>query len=143
MSEIKRPVINPLKAHVGSGLIHVDQTTRQPIVFVCPNPECAETRDGLFEFQSDYPECPKCGSTPPAVQKRALIHYMVPAKDGPITGHKGLKYKLCCDPTRWMLATLTNGESATGVPTVVNCPGCMTSPEFLQILSQIQRRFRR
>jgi hypothetical protein len=103
-----------------------DQTTKQPIWWFCTNLECKpKIKPGLFEFESDYPKCPKCGAEgEPMVQKRTLVHYLQRNVKGPI---KGLQHRfvLCCDETRTVLATTTNGEAATGVLEFVNCPGCL------------------
>lgn len=116
---------------------HPDQTTKQPVVWRCPNPECFDTDlDYFFEFKADEPVCPKCGLGPPAVQKRVLIHFLVRDSKGPIYGQMGLRYRMACDARRSYLATPTNGEAATGDPTSVNCPGCLAAPELLKGLAQ-------
>lgn len=116
---------------------HPDQTTTQPVVWQCPNPDCKDTPlDYYFEFESPYPECPKCGLGPPAVQKRVLIHYLVRDSKGPIIGQMGMRYRMACMPRRMQLATGTNGEAATGDPNQVNCPGCLQSPELIHGLVQ-------
>lgn len=118
------------------------QTVKQPVVWRCPNRECVEpatlfdptdlaalNRPGVryFEFAADYPECPKCGSGPPAVTKRALIHLLVRDKKGPILGDMGLRWSMACDPKRTHLATEDNGEAATGNSLAINCPGCIAA----------------
>ena len=104
---------------------HPDQTTKQPVVWFCLNPECGSVGPGFFEFQSDYPICPKCKSEgAPTVQKRVLIHFLAPDPKGPIVGH-AMRFKMACDPKRVDLATLTNGEAASGAIQAVNCPGCL------------------
>lgn len=110
---------------------HPDQTNKQPVIWRCPNPMCAEqSTDSWYEFTSDYPECPKCGLTAPAVSKRALIHFLAMDMQGPIVGQMGLRYVLACSPTRVVLATFTNGEAATNYPSQVNCPGCLASAVY-------------
>lgn len=105
------------------------QTTKQPVVWFCANPDCRPdpnkfpTRSLMFE--SDYPECPKCGNGPPCVHKRSLIHLLVPARGGLLTGDLGRRYMMACDSKRDFIATRTNGESASGDPNAVNCPGCL------------------
>lgn len=110
-----------------STLRETEQTTKQPVVFMCRNPECKESKFDIqkFEFESDYPECPKCGSKPPTVQKRALIHYLSRDPMGEVQGNKGLRYRLGCDGHRVDLATERNGEAATDQAKLVNCPGCL------------------
>lgn len=107
-------------------LIENGQTTKQPVVFCCQNPDCKENKFAikLFEFESEYPECPKCGSTAPTVYKRTLIHLLVKDRMGPIRGQYG-RWKLACDAKREILATPDNGESATDQLPSVNCPGCL------------------
>lgn len=104
---------------------HPDQTTKQPVVWFCLNGQCQTTGPGFFEFESDYPICPKCGCQgEPTIQKRVLIHYLMPDPKGPIKGSM-LRFKMACDPKRVDLATLTNGEAASGAIEAVNCPGCL------------------
>lgn len=113
---------------VPGGIAHPDQTTKQPVIWRCPNPECRESNlANYYEFESDYPECPKCKLGPPAVRKRVLIHILVRDPKGPIAGQYGLRYRLACDPKRWQLATPTNGEAATGDIAAANCPGCLAA----------------
>lgn len=117
--------INP-NIIVPSPFRHPDQTTKQPVVWRCPNPECFESNlSRYYEFESEYGECPKCGLKEPYVRKRVLIHVLVRDKGGPIVGNLGLRYRLACDPKRVTLATATNGEAATGDVTTANCPGCL------------------
>lgn len=107
-----------------SGLIiHHDQTSKQPVVWQCFNPICSLA--GPFEFESDYPVCPKCGNDgAPGVQKRVLMHYLLPDREGKIQGQFS-RYRMACDKTREHLATLTNGEAATGMwGDHINCRGC-------------------
>ncbi len=105
-------------------IIHPDQTTKQPVVWMCQNPLCRPT-GAFFEFESDEPKCPKCKSYGmPTVQKRVLIHFVYLDNKGPIPGqHCGVR--LACDKRRDYLATFTNGEAASGDPGVCNCPGCL------------------
>ena len=138
----KKPETNPLLSLLGSGLTHVDQTTKQPVVFRCPNPACKELGK-FFDFISSYPECPKCGLGPPGVQKRVLIHFLYPDPTGPVIGYMGLSSRMACDPPREVLATHTNGEAATDTPGEVNCPGCMKSKVFQAIIKNKLRNFRR
>lgn len=102
-----------------------DQTTKQPVVWFCLNPDCNKVGPGFFEFKSDYPRCPKCGSEgEPTVQKRVLIHFLKNDPRGPIVGLQN-RFSMACDPKRVDLATLTNGEAASGALEAVNCPGCL------------------
>src|SRR5690606_39632828 len=72
---------------VPGGIAHPDQTTKQPVIWRCPNPECRESNlANYYEFESDYPECPKCKLGPPSVRKRVLIHVLVRDPKGPIAG---------------------------------------------------------
>lgn len=120
-----------------AGLIHTEQTTKQPTVFRCPNPECNESplTQSYFDFESDQPVCPKCGVGPPHVQKRSLIHLLVRDPRGQIEGQYGLRYRLACDVRRDYLATKLNGEAATGDPMAINCPGCLASPQAIAKLA--------
>lgn len=115
-----------------SALRHTQQTTKQPTVFRCPNPDCVEHRfQGYYDFESDEPICPKCGLGPPGVQKRSLTHLLVrDNRVGPIPGALGMRYYMACDPQRDFLATELNGEGASGDPAAVNCPGCMASAAY-------------
>lgn len=108
-----------------SGVIHPDQTTKQPVIWTCHNPDCAPKDRTDFPFESDYPICPKCKADGyPIVQKVTLIHFLLPTVNGPIVGQYR-RYCLPCDPTRDNTATATNGEAATDHPHLVNCPGCL------------------
>lgn len=119
------------QASLRTGMQHPDQTTQQPVVWRCPNPDCLNSSlDSWFEFESEYPTCPKCGLQPPAIQKRVLIHLVVMDTKGPIVGQLGLRYRMACSPRRVVLATHTNGEAATNDLAQVNCPGCLLSEDF-------------
>lgn len=123
MTEILRPP-------EWNGIRHPDQTSKQPIVWLCPNPDCRPTGPcpsgevNFYNFESEYPRCPKCGSGPPSVQKKVLIHFLMPDRNGNIEGINGLHYFLACDRKRKEVATFTNGEAGTGSIQSVNCPGC-------------------
>lgn len=102
-----------------------DQTTKQPVVWFCLNESCNTVGPGFFEFESDYPVCTKCGAKgEPTVQKRVLIHYLKVDPKGPIVGMQH-RFSMACDFKRVDLATLTNGEAASGEIKAVNCPGCL------------------
>ena len=102
------------------------QTTKQPVVWRCQNPDCLESNlDRFFEFESDECKCPKCGLGHPAVIKRALIHFLVRDAKGPIQGDLGLRYHIGCSPTRAYIGTIENGEAGSGDLAAVNCPGCL------------------
>lgn len=103
------------------------QTIKQPVWWVCANPECRESVVSIkpFTFQSDYAECPKCGCKAPHVVKRALIHFVQPDKNGKIIGQFWKQYRLACDQGRDFIATEHNGEAGTNEPTLVNCAGCL------------------
>lgn len=131
--------------------IATGQTLKQPTIWRCPNPECVSpvgivdhtdplrlNQPGVryFEFAGDYPECPKCGSCAPSVQKRALIHLLVRDKKGPVVGEHGLRWRMACDPKRTHLATESNGEAATGDSTCANCPGCMAASGGITVNGQ-------
>lgn len=89
------------------------------------NPDCKPALRLYFEFEGDYPRCPKCTSTGyPVVQKRVLVHLIYPDPKGPIPG-KFRRYKMACDHTREHLATPSNGEACTDNVGIVNCPGCL------------------
>lgn len=107
-----------------------DQTTKQPVVWCCANPTCRPVI-GCFEFESDYPTCPKCGASgEPQVFKRTLIHLLLADERGPILGN-GRRYRMACDEkrARAYLATLTNGEAAVNLDhaELANCPGCLSA----------------
>lgn len=107
-------------------IIHPDQTTKQPVVWRCPNPECRDSSlDRYFDFESDQPKCPKCSAGPPVVSKRALIHLLVRDPQGKIVGEYQRRYKLACDASRSFIATQTNGEAGTDQVAAANCPGCL------------------
>lgn len=118
-------IVRPEEVQIATGLRHTTQTNKQPVVMRCPNPQCFDKGKRWFDFVSDYPECPKCGLGPPAVQKRGLVHILIQSRKGPIAGDMGLRYYVLCSPRRDTLATLTNGEAMTGDPYAANCPGCI------------------
>lgn len=106
-------------------LVQTGQSIKYPVFWLCRNPECRPDNARAFSFQSDYPECPKCGAEPPLVQKRALVHLLLRNPKGPILGMKGLRWELACDVDRDWLATGDNGEAATGLSFHVNCQVCL------------------
>lgn len=126
MSDDVNANLDKLRADAGA-VLHPDQTSKEPVVWRCHNPPCGPL-PGLpmpFDFKSDYPVCPKCGSNGlPNVHKRALIHLLVPDARGPIQGQHS-RLRVACDPTRITLATLTNGEAMTGVIGECNCESCL------------------
>ena len=106
-------------------VLHPDQTTKQPVYWACLNPQCKPPLESYFSFESDYPICPKCKSEgAPTVQKRVLIHFLVPDPMGNVKGQFG-RFRMGCDKGRYELATTTNGEAATADVACVNCPGCL------------------
>lgn len=128
MSDIINPDVELAKLREQAGaILHPDQTTKQPVVWRCSNPECSEHKflPIPFDFQSEYPICPKCKSEGlPNVTKRALTHLLLKNPKGKIEGQHG-RYSMACDHKRDYLATHTNGEAATDQLAVVNCPGCL------------------
>jgi len=118
-----------------------DQTIKQPVVWFCLNDECQNPlQPGFFEFESDYPKCPKCTAEgEPIVHKRSLIHFLQPDVKGPIRGQR-MRFKMACDPKRDELATLTNGEAASGAIEAVNCPGCLKALGHDLVLNNFTRR---
>lgn len=113
----------------------IDRTTKQPLTWRCSYEECLVLRRP-FEFQSDQGVCPKCGQT--NVTLLTLIHLIVPHLTGPIVGKKG-RYFMACSPARVRLATKTNKEAATNLPSVVNCPGCVTWMGMMKIPTRMDR----
>lgn len=120
------------------GKIYVpgDRTDKQPVRAYCLNPQCLErSEDGRFEFEAeaDPVACPKCGADgPPLLGLLVLIHLLVADPHGPIAG-SGMRYRLACDERRAYLATATNLEAATGVPSVANCPACLMRAHELKL----------
>ncbi len=124
---------NPPSDNMGEIVVHPDQTTKQPTVWVCLNPGCRPPKRRDFAFPADGPVCPKCGSIGyPHVQKRVLVHLLIPDPKGPIPGQFA-RYRLACDKSRDHLATPSNGEAATDSPAQANCPGCLDAAEKLGI----------
>ena len=102
------------------------QTTKQPTVWRCQNPDCLESSlDRFYEFERDEPTCPKCGLTEPAVIKKALIHFLIRDSKGPIRGDMGMNFRMACSPMRAYIATTENGEAGTGDISAATCPGCL------------------
>lgn len=118
-------------------VIPEDRTTKQQSFGVCMNIECREvSTDERFTFpvNDDHFCCPKCGADkPPMVGMLAMVHLLIRAKEGPIEGMGGLRYRLACDSVRSYLATHTNQEAATGEIAAVNCVGCLAEAEKLKI----------
>lgn len=105
-----------------------DRTHKHPLRWCCLNYECYEN-GSRFEFTSDQPKCPKCTAFDyPFVLILSLTHFITPDPKGLIVS-QGRRWKMACDIKRESLATQTNQESATGVPELVNCPGCL---EYIQ-----------
>lgn len=103
------------------------QTSRQPVVWRCPNPRCKEkSSDRFYDFVADEesPACPKCGLK--TKNKRTLIHMVIPASDGLIPGDMGIPHRIVCEPMRQWIATERNGEAGTADLNRVNCPGCLS-----------------
>ncbi len=118
---IEVPVLHP------PPLVLEGQTLKQPVVWRCRNPECKEISTArYYEFEGEYPECPKCKCGPPTVSKRALIHLLIRDNKGPIVGEFGLRWKMACDHKRVTLATEDNGEAASGDSSAINCPTCLS-----------------
>lgn len=107
------------------------RTAKQPLQWRCRNPVCRH------EFFSDYAECPKCGGKKfPHVVLLTLIHMLLPDPSGPIQG-MFTRLRLACDGQREMITDRTNNEAATGVPAVVNCPGCLAELNKLKLSSLV------
>ena len=123
--EIVPPVVQT--ARDGKGImIPRDRSTRQPVLAYCRNPECRENGNE-FEFltENDRFCCPKCGADEPRfVGIKTLIHFLIPDRDGPISG-SGSNYFIACDTRRAYMATFTNLEQCTGDPACANCPDCL------------------
>lgn len=119
-----------IRMRMAGPLYKYDQTNLQPVVWLCPNPECSEAFGNLFAFISDYPKCPKCSCGPPAITKQVLIHYIAKNKKGKIGAEGGIRYSIACDHSRDYIATTTNGEAGSGDFSAVNCPGCMCSAAY-------------
>ena len=116
-----------IRSNMGSILVH---TSKQPVVWLCPNPECRDSPGEMFSFVRDEAKCPKCSIGPPAVTKQVLIHYIIRKNDGLLLGQHGLRYAMACDYLRQEIATVNNGEAGSGDFTAVNCPGCMQSDAY-------------
>lgn len=112
------------------------QTDKQPTYWRCCNSECRPENQRWFEFQSETGTCPKCGIGVPHTLKRALIHFIVRDSQGPNIGHKGRRLRVACSPKKIIQAKMGIGEAFVAEPTIVNCPGCMNSPEFQRVLRE-------
>jgi hypothetical protein len=113
-------------------MIPADRTNKQPLQFRCNNQECG--KDGQpFEFTSTRDRCPKCKAEGyPYIQLLVLIHYLIPDDKGKISGYRGRRYRMACDPTRDYLATKTNEEAATSELAATTCPGCLKEANRLK-----------
>lgn len=108
-----------------------DRTTKQKLRGYCYNPECRDKGD-RFEFEVDHDgfACPKCGADEtPMVGLLVLTHLLLPDPKGKIVGAQGIRYRQACDGERTRIATTTNMEAGSGEISVVNCQGCLASPE--------------
>lgn len=118
-------------------IIPGDRSVKQQSFGVCMNPACREvSTDERFTFpvEHDHFACPKCGANKsPTVNLLALIHFLIPDRQGPIEGMGGLRYRLGCDEKRAYLATTTNQEAATGELAAANCVGCLAEAKKLNI----------
>jgi hypothetical protein len=119
-----------------SAKVPEDRTLKVPSRGFCRNPECrtVSNEEFTFEIKHDNFCCPKCkADRQPMIGVLTLTHLMLPAKDGPIIGAGGLRYRLACDKDRAYLATVTNNEAASPIPAVTNCPECVKSIEKLSV----------
>lgn len=115
-----------------------NRTDKQPLVWFCSNPRCSEGGQ-IFTFESDQPKCPKCSCEgPPVIQLRALVHLIIPAKDGKIKGKYG-QYKIACDPKRAYITTGTENEGGSDNINSVNCPGCLKFGKKSRIVDALGR----
>ena len=130
---IIEPETKPINPGKGILVPH-DRSLKQPVIAFCSNPECAENgKEFNFITEHDRFCCPKCkNDQPPGVGLLVLIHVLMRDNQGPVTGAKGLKYKIACDSKRAYLATATNLEGATGDPTCANCPDCLKKVTEMQ-----------
>lgn len=121
-----------------------EQTTKQPVRFRCMNEPCKTStgRRDWFIFVGDEPICPKCKGGWPMVDKLSLIHFLIPNPKGHINGNNDgmlVRYSMCCDVRRYDLATLNNGEAATGDVNCVNCLGCLINIKALRMALNIDQ----
>lgn len=116
-------------------IIPGERTTKQQPQGFCWNPDCAGEADRyIFDVHHDRFCCPKCGAdSAPLVGILSLMHMLVADVKGQIVGAYGRRYRMACDTTRDYLATLDNGEGATGDQQFVNCPGCLIEIEKLRV----------
>lgn len=122
--------------------IPADRTRKQPLLAYCRNPACWQNDEKCaplmrFEFalETGNVECPRCrANEPPMVGILVLTHLLIKDPRGPILGAEGWRYRMGCDAQRAYLATMTNQEAASGDPHVVNCPGCLKTPEAQAVL---------
>lgn len=113
-----------------------DRTTKQRARGYCLNPQCfVSSEDSRFEFSVEHDRfcCPKCGAnTAPLVGLLVLTHWLLPAADGPLVGHMGMRYRLACDSRRAYMATRTNLEATTSELAQVTCEGCKLASQWFQ-----------
>ena len=108
------------------------RTGRQPLRWRCKNPACIED-DKKFEFDGDYPTCPKCGASGfPYVVLLTLVHMLVPDPNGKISGQHG-RLRMLCDDSRGFVTDGKNNEAGTGVVGATTCPGCRAEIKRLKI----------
>jgi hypothetical protein len=114
-----------------------DRTQKQPVHCFCRNPACREKPTDpwfIFQAENDTPACPKCKADKiPIVGMLTLTHILIPDASGKVEGAEGTRWRIGCDSARAYLATTTNNEAATSIPSVVNCPGCIVAIEKLGI----------
>jgi hypothetical protein len=77
-------------------------------------------------FIGAQPVCPQCNATPPAVQVRALIHWLRPDPNGPILGGPyGSRYQIACTPGRLQVRGDANHQAD-----IVTCPECQKAEDW-------------
>jgi len=104
--------------------------------FRCNNNRCGLPPKG-FEFESDLPHCPKCGTQGGfMVHQLADVHFLV-VGHGPMMGLRGA-FHVACEPDRPHLALYPNdGYAASDLPSAVTCPRCRGTKVFLDFVRQL------
>lgn len=110
----------------------------------CYTDSCTEDLAGRlgFDFWAEKPICPKCGANPVNPQHRTTVvplivtHFLVKDPKGKIVGN-GSMMRIACSPALTRVPFPPVGQ-ATRSFSVVTCPLCKATPEWMQSLVENQ-----
>lgn len=104
----------------------------------CQRQSCSTDPHGrcVFDFEDRFGKCPKCGAThkanPQVVIKLQVLHFDPPGEV--IADVQRGKNHFACEPGKPM--QIGSGNVATGDPSVVNCPKCKLTEDYLRAIDE-------